>query len=185
MRSQHPLCAAFLRCLGINFSQADIFSNQHDPPDAFYQSAQFEVMEMLEFDRKRTDEFRNRLESLLAANSLEDTLIKIEMPSPISLTELLDMLFQELEFKAIKYGKIICSGLDALVYVCLSNRFLDAKAFFPNCKIFAEQSWRSVSFVFPPYASVLWCNQDAPLFLSSFNGKLRSEWKDPDTLFAL
>lgn len=179
------VCAAFLRCMGINFQAEDIYPQKHDPPDVIFGSSQFEVKELLDKNRKRTDEFRDRLNVLCAAGSMEDTLIDIKNPHPISLTELFDQIFNELKPKAIKYKNNGYSGLDALVYVCLRNRFLDAKSVFPDSKSFANQGWRSVSFVFPPYACVMWADQDAPAILSCFTGVLRSEWKDPDGLFEI
>jgi Putative endonuclease, protein of unknown function (DUF1780) len=39
-------CAAFLRCLGINFSSSQIRLSKNEPPNVIFHDANFEVMEI-------------------------------------------------------------------------------------------------------------------------------------------
>jgi len=182
---ERSVCAAFLRCLGVGFSANEVVAEKDDPPDVIFRQANFEINELYEVGRKRHDEYRERYKELKKAKTINDTLIPIEWPNPISYSFLFADIESALCEKAKKYGLKNCSFLDALVYVSLPHKFLDKKSEIPSTNKIKEQGWRSVSFVIPPYSHVVYCKESAPEFLIRFEGKTYWEWKDLDGLFAI
>jgi len=182
---ERSVCAAFLRCIGIEFILGEVVSNNDDPPDVVFRTARFEVMELYDKRRKRLDEYWQRLENLEKASSIQQTLVTICQHEPVSYTELLNEIISALNEKSSKYGKRLCSSLDALVYVGLTNRFLEISSSLPMNKELPSQGWRSVSFVFPPYSQVVFCGRNTPQFLTLYTGQTRMEWKKSDGLFDL
>jgi len=182
---EQSVCAALLRCLGVKFLPNQIRANTSDPPDVFFKSAYFEVIELYDKRRKRLDEYRARLKKLKKANSMSDTIVPFHRSKPISYQELRDKIIQALDKKSQKYGKDLCSTLDALVYVGLSNRFLDIGSAIPDYKGLIDQGWRSVSFIIPPFSHVCFCKESGPKFLLSFSGQTKQEWKNLDGFFDL
>ena len=182
---ERRVCAALLRCLGVNFSPDQIQANSNDPPDVFFKSACFEVMELYDKRRKRLDEYRDRLKELEKAKSISETLVPFHRTKPISYQELCDEIIRALDIKSQKYGKSLCSILDALVYVGLPNRFLDIRSEVPEYDELINQGWRSASFVIPPFGHVAFCKESGPQFLASLSGQTKQEWKDPDGFFDL
>jgi len=182
---ERGVCAALLRCLGIEFTPNKIHSNSDDPPDVFFKSVCFEVLELYDKRRKRLDEYKARLKELEKAKSIEDTLVPFHQPKPISYQELRDEIIRALNAKSQKYGKSLCSTLDALVYIGLPNRFLDIRSEIPEYEELINQGWRSASFVIPPFGHVAFCKGGGPRFLTSLSGQTKQEWKDPDGFFNL
>ena len=129
---ERSVCAALLRCLGVHFSYDEIQTNSNDPPDIFFRSARFELIELYDKRRKRLDEYKGRLKELEKAKSISDTLVPYHPPKPISYQELRNEIIRALDIKSQKYSKSLCSTLDALVYVGLPNRFLDIRSPFPG-----------------------------------------------------
>ena len=182
---ERGVCAAFLWCLGIDFSVNDIIAQKDDPPDVIFGPAKFEITELYKEGRRRHDEYKDRLDELKQANSMDDTLIPIKWPVPISYKEIFSGLESALSSKAREYGKKLCSSLDALVYISLPQRFLDINSDLPKFDKIMAQGWRSVSFVIPPYSHVAYSMEASPGFLSELSGKTKMKWKDPDTFFEL
>jgi len=90
---ERSVCAAFLRCLGIDFSAEEIVAKRNDPPDVVFRQANFEIRELYEVGRKRHDEYRERLEELKQAKTMDDTFVPIEWQKPISY----DFIFSGIE----------------------------------------------------------------------------------------
>jgi hypothetical protein len=55
LERERSVCAAFLRCLGIDFSVNDIIAQEDDPPDVIFGPARFEIRELYEEGRRRHD----------------------------------------------------------------------------------------------------------------------------------
>jgi hypothetical protein len=182
---ERSVCAALLRCLGVTFFSHEIQANSNDPPDVFFRSAFFEVIELYDERRKRLDENRDRLKELQKAKLISDTLVLFHRPKPISHQELRDEIIRALDVKSQKYGKRLCSTLDALVYIGLPNRFLDIRSAIPDYEELIKQGWRSASFVIPPFSHIAFCKGNGPQFLASIIGQTKQEWKDPDGFFDL
>jgi hypothetical protein len=159
---ERSVCAALLRSLGIKFKVKEIVAKKNDPPDVVFGNANFEIRELYEVGRKRHDEYHDRLKELKNAQSINDTLIPIESPKPITYDFIFTGLESALSSKAKKYGAGKCSSLDALVYVTFPQKFLNIKSRIPNSNRIEEQGWRSVSFIIPPFGHVVCCREDAP-----------------------
>jgi len=84
--------------------------------------------------------------------------------------------------KATRYG-VGCKDLDALIYVDLTDTFLEAGSAVPDTTELESQGWRSVSLLLTPYAVVLFARNGAPSFLRDAAGETHMKWVDMDTLF--
>lgn len=154
---ERSVCAAFLRCLGIEFTLKEIQSNKDDPPDVVFRSARLEVFELYDERRKRHDEYKERLKELEKAKRVEDAYVAVHQPKPISYSTLLSQILIDLRPKGSKYGRSQCSDLDALVYIGIPGWFLDISSPIPETKELLNQGWRSLSFVIIPYTHIVFC----------------------------
>ncbi len=181
------VCAAFLRCLGVDFSVAELVSvpESQNPPDVAFREACFEVCDVLDSGRRPHDEARARVEHLEQAETIEDVLVPVGSRVPLAFVEVFNHVTEALVRKAARYGIDVCANLDALVYVRLQNMFLDGSSSLPSCAALTKQGWRSVSFVMPPYSHVIHAGAGAPAFLGAFVGQTRQEWHEPDRFFTL
>jgi hypothetical protein len=179
--------AAFLRCLGIKFLALEIeLPEQNDNKDINFRGARFQIAESFDRGRKRGDEYKAREEMLIMAKNIEDTLLPIEWPSPISYEELFEIVAKTLSKKNKHYGGHRgCASLDALVHIN-RKRFLDmSSSKMTTFDKLESQGWRSVSLLFPPYSHVIFAKRDAPEFLKINAGQTKNENEDPDCLFEL
>lgn len=182
---ERRVCAAFLRCLGISFKIHEIESYKDEPPDVIFRSAKFEIMELLEADKRRHQEVKERAKKYRRAIKLSELFEPYHPSKPITLKELVIRLELSLEKKAQKYGKDGCSGLDILVYVDLDTMFLKSDSPLPDLEKLVRQGWRSVSITTPPYSHVFFANKNAPEFLCRLQGQTLSKWDNSDTFFEL
>lgn len=180
-------CAAFLRCLGVDFLVEDLVSVKkgNDPPDVIFHAAHFEVLEVLDEGRKRHHESKTRAECLKKAKTIEDTLVQSRLRDPLSYAEVFNLITGALAEKSSRYGVKVCAGLDALICIQLQHKFLTPKSPLPSHATLLDQGWRSVSFVMVPYSHVIYAAELAPDFLRVHRGQTRQEWNDSDTFFKL
>ncbi len=182
-------CADFLRALGIAFSPDDLISiaQEDSPPDVKFGEARFEVREALDEGRKRHDETRAHLECLKSAKVIEDALPPTREKKPLSYDIVCGVVTKALikKYDRYKHRGIECSGLDALVYVNLLDRFLTPKFSRPAYAALLAQGWRSVSFFLFPDSHVIYATEAAPEFLRCFSGQTRRKCDDPDKFFKL
>lgn len=182
---ERSICAAFLRCLGVEFLADEIVAEKNDPPDVIFRHANFEIRELYKVGRRRHDEYRERLKELEQAATIDDVLIPMKWPNSISYNFIFSNIASALSIKAEKYGFKKCSSLDALIYVSLPHKFLDRESETPPFYNIKAQGWRSVSFVIPPYSHVVYCKESTPEFLTKFEGKTSFEWKEPEGFFVI
>lgn len=179
------VCAAFLRCLGIEFSPSEIESiQQNDSRDVLFRRAAFQVRESVDHGRKRGDEYKARYETLLNAGKIEDILVLIESSAKMSYKELYEITADGLSEKFKIYGLKGCESLDALVYIN-QKRFLDTSSDVSAFDKLMSQGWRSVSILFLPYSHVIYAKKDAPTFLRNNVGQTKRECDNPDIWFEL
>lgn len=179
---ERMVCRAFLRCLGIAFGDEEILTSDTEPIDVIFRSAKFQIRELMEPDRKRGDELRELQQKVDNATSIEDLMTPYSPRRPLSFEVLVPELTNALGEKAMKYG-LGCRDLDALVYVSLEGRRLDANSLMPDLSKLKSQGWRSVSVLFPPYAMVLCAESAAPAFIQMACGQVVSKCPELDTLF--
>lgn len=176
---------AFLRCLGIKFSETELVVGPEEPVDISFRSARFQIREMLG-GRKRGLIMRERLRRFQAAKSINDVMGSWTFSKPLSFVELSQDLAKSLSGKASRYGAKGCAKLDALVYVNLDGRHLyprTAKLDPAVTQELGRQGWRSVSMVFIPYSAVIVAKPDCPSFLRDRAGRIRRKWARPDGWF--
>ena len=180
------VCIAFLRCLGVPFNNDDVVSSSDEPPDVIYNSARFEILEILDAE-KRHAMFKERARKSSEATNLDELLesdIQISRER-IDLNQTVDLIAKALSKKARKYSPDVCASLDALVYVDLTKKYLYPESPVRSVDKLMEQGWRSVSMVFDPYSHVFFARNAAPDFLLTLKGKTKQECKDPNGLFEL
>jgi len=177
--------AAFLRCLGVDFSPDELVTPEGDPPDIIFRDARFELMIMLDDGRKMHADWKEKANQRSAAHFL-DNLIESYHPSvPIPLGDVVSVVIARLGKKVSHYGSITCSQLDALVYINFLGRHLYPLSEAHVPRELQAQGWRSVSFFFAPYSHVLSVTPDAPTFLRRIEGRMRQECQNPDVWFSL
>lgn len=182
---ERMIVRAFLRCLGVSFSDDEIRASTEEPVDVGFRSAQFQIMEIVG-DKRRGDEWRKRQERYDRAKSISDVTDPRASSEPISFSELSRHVMDALAKKAAHYGGIACAGLDALVYVDLAGRHLFPPDPVLEPEVITElnrQRWRSVSVLSVPYAAVLAAAPAAPDFLRNEVGLLANQWPVPDGWF--
>lgn len=178
---ERSVCRAFLRTIGVSFLDRELVAPTVEPADVAFRDARFQVRDLLR-ERKRGDVWKNNEKRYAEAKSLADLLEPYSPPVPTSLKDLVPEIATALAEKAEKYGAG-CGDLDALVYVDVSNTFLQANASIPDSAKLQCQGWRSVSLLFVPYGVVLFANPHAAAFLRAAIGKAHMEWQNMDTLF--
>ncbi len=156
-------CAALLRCLGVRFRQAELVVPPQDPPDVQFRSGRFELAWAFHPDRRPHNEWRERLERLRQAKSLEDAMEPMDRRPPLSQVQVAALVAKRLENKVHRYDPGARAGLDALVYAGLTPVPFPADMGFLHFVVTA--GWRSVSVLMPPCAVVLRAEGSAPQFL--------------------
>jgi len=178
---ERSVCAAFLRCLGVDFSVTELAPGA-DPPDVQFREACFEVRDILDEGRKPHGEAKAWVERVEQAKTIDDVLLPPWRPrTPCAYAEVFSHVTQKLVQKASRYGVAGCVTLDALIYVRLQNMDLNLNSPLPSYTALQDQGWRSVSFVMPPYSHVIYATELAPAFLRDWAGHTRQEWNDPGT----
>jgi len=177
--------AAFLRCLGVDFSPEELVTPECDPPDVMFRDARFEVMIKLDEGRKMHADWKKKAEQRDSAQSLEEPVESYLPSSSVPFQDIVSLVVAELGQKASHYGPNTCSQLDALLYINLLGKHLYplSKAHVPE-ELHA-QGWRSVCFLFAPYGHVLAVTPEAPECLRQHEGRTRQECQNPDVLFDL
>lgn len=178
---ERSVCRAFLRSLGVSFTDSELIAPTVEPADVLFRQLRFQVRDLLR-GRKRGDDWRSKQELYAQAQSVAELLQPYSPPIPASLKSLLPDVTAALSEKAVKYGAG-CKALDALVYIDLEDAFLEANSPMPDITELEHQGWRSVSLLFSPYAVVLFAGKNASVHLRHTVGTTRSKWENMDTLF--
>ena len=121
---ERRVVAAFLRCLGVDFSAAELIAPESDPPDVNFRGACFEVMMKLEKGRKLHSDWKKKAKQRDSAKTLDDLTISYYPSVPMPFREVISLVSDELEKKAFRYGPKTCSQLDALLYIDLMGRHM-------------------------------------------------------------
>ena len=177
---ERRICKAFLRCLDVEFRDQDMMSGPYEPIDIQFKSARFQIMEIMDEGRRRGDEYKELERKYSEAESLEDVETPYEPTFSISIGEIIDLLRDRLIKKEDKYGG---DDLDILTYVNISGRHLNPNSEWPPTKDLIKFVWRSVSFLFPPYAIVIYATDQAPTFLRDACTRDFYQCEDVDGLF--
>lgn len=179
---ERSVCRAFLRAIGVAFEECELIAPTDEPADVNFRKARFQIREILEPNRRRGDDWKEKEKKYSEANSLSDLMDPYSSPISVELQMLVPKIVDALSEKAQKYGAG-CNNIDALVYVNLENQFLAPDSDLPNLNKLQSQGWRSASFVFPPYGVILFATSTAPDFLTSMKPGQYMEWQDIESLF--
>lgn len=164
----------FLRGLGVDPRPDEIEQPTHDPPDARFRGAAFEVKEIQTPGRTRGDEYRQALERAKAAVSSAELLEEFS-PQDLPIAEAYRLIMdQARELATRKYVNAVDrQGLDLLFYLDLDMPLAwDIKeGVRPDIAPLIQQGWRSVSFLHgTSTVCVILATQIAPDFLAPSPG---------------
>ena len=180
---ERSVCRAFLRLIGIVFEEYELIAPTSEPADVAFRDARFQVRDLLEPDRRRGDDWKEKEKKYSEAGSLRQSVIPYSPATPIELHALIREIEKALAPKAQKYGSG-CADVDALVYVDLKHKFLGVDSKMPSTDQLEAQGWRSVSLLFLPYAVVLFAKPAAPGLLKRLAPGQYMIWQDLQTLFS-
>ena len=157
-----------LSALQIDFKQEEI-NGSEEPADVSFREANFQVKEVLDEGRRRTDEYKAKLEKVKTAKSYSD-LLEHYSPEDISFSEVVAHCLSYVENleSNCKYGKREQKKLDLLVCFNWHNYHI-VKPTEIQSKILG---FRSLSVVSNRYCAVVYANESAPLFLKVNIGKV-------------
>ncbi len=182
--------AGFLRILKIQYEDCEIQKRGPEPIDVWFRDAHFQVMEKLDEDRCRGDEWRMRRERLVCAVTTGEFKYfqkAVEGPEPFNPPatyppeDYFKLIYSCSEKKSKRYGGDV-GNIDLLVYINLKGIFLDKTKPWPDLTPLENHGWRSVSFVDGVYARVLYAKKNSPTFLQEAMGKTHGDLKN-DQIF--
>jgi hypothetical protein len=179
---ERAVCRAFLRAIGVAFKEHELIAPTTEPADVAFRTAQFQIREMLEQNRRRGDDWKEKENKYSQATSLDELLEPYSSQTSVNLEMLVPEIVTALSEKAQRYGAG-CKDIDALVYINLQDKFLAPDSGWPKIDQLKSQGWRSVSFVFPPYGVILFATSIAPSFLTEAGPGQHMKWQDIDSLF--
>ena len=142
----------FLDVLGVSYAETELTQPKDDPPDVIFRDANFEIIELYDDDRKRHDEYKNKLKKAEAARDYSE-IGEVENWDmvPVSLPELLSEVERYLQRKKGHYSPGTQAQLDVLVYINLQKKIVEEEDYVlpaPLPQSSPLRVWRSVSLVF-------------------------------------
>ena len=176
------VCEVFLRSLKIEYNDQDIIQLEKgdQPPDIIFKDARFEVMEIMDENRRRHDEYKKRLKKLKTNPTIDDFSRSYgpEENEDVTFSELVPLITSKLKANKIdkkQYAPEVRAALDILVYINLRDRFLDVTSHIPDCLELRSQGWRSVSMLFNgSHSCIFYAEPDAPEFIKQNARRTRS-----------
>lgn len=166
------VCHQFLEHLGIAFDSAELVSVEDQAPDVLFREARFEVKELLDTGRRRTDEYKEDLRRAEQASSSEELW---ECFTPEDLTP--KMIVSDIEGRisdwAALYEPRFRSTLDLLVYHNRARMFFRESSVTPQVTSLEKHGFRSVSMTTGSRAWVLWAGPSSPGLIASLAGLIR------------
>jgi len=171
---------AFLRALGVAFTEAEIVAPVEAPIDVRFRQAHLHLRDL--FDHQRGRDWQEKETWVHQAHALADGGDSRSPAVDGDLAGVVPHVTAALAAQAAWYGTR-CVGLDALVSVDGRWRVLAPPAQAPEIEALTLQGWRSVSVLCPPYGMVLYAASGAPAFLRTVTGRLLRQWDNMDTLF--
>ena len=156
-----------LRALNVEFAEEELTGGD-EPVDIYFRDARFQEKEILDENRRRTDEYRKALEVAKAAKE-QSELSELYDPIDISFSEVVQKCFDYAQrlLSESKYGPLECKNIDLLIYFNLMNHLVVP----PTENEVKELEFRSLSVVSNRYCMVLYARKDAPIILRDNIGK--------------
>jgi hypothetical protein len=160
--------------IGIERTKDEVKSSNDEPIDVIFRDGCFQVKEILDKDRKRTDEYKNSLKKAERATKIED-LFEPYSPIDFKLDEVLVVIFDQVKKWTRKYPPEVRKTLDLLFYLNFQDvhiQFVGNEVPKVNIDHDDHKSWRSVSVVENECAFVVCANQSAPGYLKKVVGRI-------------
>ena len=167
-REKWTVCR-LLRALGIDFNEKELNAAE-EPVDVAFRDMRFQEKEIVDKNRRRTDEYKKALEIAEAAQNYSE-LLEMYDPIDISFSEVVQECYEyanNLLLKS-KYGTHECKNIDLLCYFNLVNHFIVPPTQFE----IKELEFRSFSIVSNRYCVVAYANEDAPTILRNNVGIIK------------
>ena len=157
-----------LSALGINYNDAD-FARGDEPADVSFGGSHFQVKEVMNKERKRSKEYKEKLEKAKVANNFND-LTEHYSPMDISFTEIVKLCINYAE-SLIKIKKYGLQERKRMNLICYFN-YKDCNEV-PPIEIGNENDgFRSLSVVSNRFCAVVYASSGAPQFLIDAKGQV-------------
>jgi len=156
-----------LKALRIDFKEVEM-AEAAEPVDVAFRDAGFQVKEILDEGRRRTDEFKNKLEKAKSAQGYSE-LLEHYTPLDVSFSEIVQHCYSYAEslVQQSKYGPQERENIDLLCYF----NWLDYSVVSPVDVAVKEVGFRSLSIVSNRYCAVAFASPNAPMLLRDNVGK--------------
>ena len=181
------VCRAFLRCIGVRFSEEEISKGACEPVDIAFRGASFQISEVLDQGRRRGDELCASARKFGRDSRADDVLEPWKGSLPVSFNDVAALVADRLCTKSAALGGSRgCYGIDALVYVNLRGHHLVSNGISDDNRelvVVRQQGWRSVSIAMIPYGIVWFAADDCPSFLTEVEGRILSDGERTDGWF--
>lgn len=160
----------FLTNLHIGVDDAQVFCSPKDPPDVLFQSAAFEIKEIMDKGRRRHDEVKLARQKFMQKKKDIFTLRPVIDLLPVDASQL---VVDQLDFWAGHYLADVKTRTDLLFYINKLDHWFDDGPM-PSADLFEHYGWRSVSVVIASNVSIVFHAENyAPQFLQDNVGKVR------------
>ena len=156
-----------LQALRVNFKEEEM-TEAPEPVDVAFRDVGFQVKELLDERRRRTDEFKKKLETAKSAKDYSE-LLEHYTPTDVSFSETAQRcyLYAETLLSQSKYGPRECKNIDLLCYFNWLEHHVVPPVEVPNKEI----GFRSLSIVSNRYCAVAYASPNAPALLRGNVGK--------------
>ena len=156
-----------LQALRVNFKEEEM-TEASEPVDVAFRDVGFQVKELLDEGRRRTDEFKKKLETTKSAKDYSE-LLEHYTPIDVSFSEISQRcyLYAETLLSKPKYGPRECKNIDLLCYFNWLDHHVVPPVEVPNKEI----GFRSLSIVSSRYCAVAYASPNAPALLRGNVGK--------------
>ncbi len=156
-----------LGALGISFKEEEM-TGAAEPVDVAFRDARFQVKEILDEGRHRTDEFKNKLKRIEQGQD-NSGLLEEYTPLDISFTEIVQLCHSYAKSLESKYGPRERKSIDLLCYFNWHHHF----SMVPPTEVFTKEvGFRSLSVVSNRYCAVVYASPNAPALLRDNVGKV-------------
>lgn len=164
-REKH-IVRALLAALGVSYMDRELVKAP-EPTDVKFRDADFQVKEVMQPGRLRSDEYRKALERAKKAKKPKD-LLQGYSPVDLTLREIVERSVSRSEELTSKYGPNERLNLDLVCYV----NFLDTHEVTSAFSLPEAYEFRSLSVVSNTFRVVLYAQDSAPEYLKSAIGNV-------------
>lgn len=161
-----------LEYMQIETTSDEIRFSQDEPPDIVFRDYRFEIKEILDNGRKRTEEYKASLAKAEKANDAS-SLVELYTPIKLPIESALALVLCKTKQWNVKYSTSARQGLDLVIYLNLRGTTIIGSEL-PSAIVseIAVLGWRSLSVVSNNSALIVAATKKAPSFHQSLIGKI-------------